>query len=113
MTRLIVRGLAPGTQYFAQVREINQVTQSEWSYRLEFSTEEDTSIPSLPTSLSWSSAGRSFIGTWVAPTTTTDSQPLYNFDKFQVRITHVATSSSVIYDTKATRLDFTYEMNEA
>lgn len=111
MSKLLLRDLSPGSEYSIQLRSRNEDTTSNWSPMLEFTTEIDTREPNAPTSVTWTSAGRSFLATWVAPTTLTDGSIWNNFDHFEVRITY--SGNDVYYTTQSTRLDFTYEMNEA
>jgi hypothetical protein len=113
MTRILLRDLSPGTTYQIQLRSRYSGNVSDWSPIYTFNTNLDSVVPAVPTNVVWSSTGRSFLGTWNAPTADTNGVPLYNLGGYRIRVTHEATAKSVVYVINDIRFDFTYEMNEA
>lgn len=62
--RLTLADLLPGTQYVVQVRADNGVAQSAWSPVFDLITDEDNTLPKIPTNVTWVVVGDAFYGEW-------------------------------------------------
>jgi hypothetical protein len=110
MAQILLRDLSPGTPYSIQVRAVNSEGVSEWSPLYLFTTVGDTLGPSPVTSLSWTTIGTAFSGTWTAPTTNSDASPLKDFRDYQVTLT--ANSITAVYYVTEPRFDLSFEQNK-
>lgn len=109
--RILLRDLTPGTNYGIQLRGTDGTAQGEWSRIFKITTAAKTLAPATPANFAWVVSGTSFTATWDAVTLNADSSPLKDLKTYRLSITDG--SSTVVYETTATRFDFTIEMNRA
>lgn len=111
MTRVLIRDLEPGRQYFVQAR-VTGDQDSQWSQLFDLETTSDVMPPAPPTSLTWVVEGTAFKAVWVGPSTNQDGSPLSDFKDFQVNLYSPAAPSAIAtYYTTAARFDFPFESN--
>lgn len=62
--KLTMADLLPGTLYVIQVRANDGTNLSEWSPAFDFTTMEDTTLPKVPTNVTWTVVGDAFYAEW-------------------------------------------------
>jgi hypothetical protein len=105
--RILLRDLTPGTNYGIQLRGTDGTAYSEWSKLFKITTAAKTLAPETPDNFNWQVSGSSFIATWDAVILNSNGSALKDLKTYRLTINDGI--KNVIYETTATRFDFTIE----
>lgn len=109
--RILLRDLAPGTNYGIQLRGTDGANYAEWSKIFKFTTATKTIAPATPANFTWTVQGRAFLATWDAVIYNSNGSALKDLKTYRLTVTDGV--KTVKYETTATRFELTYEMNKA
>lgn len=94
-TRKTITSLRPGSNYSIRVRAKNDVTVSDWSPKLDFTTTSDSVSPSTPQNLTWVVVGDAFHAEWDSVTTNTGGASIL-IVRYEVQLTPSVGSARVV-----------------
>jgi hypothetical protein len=102
--------LSPAARYVVRVRTIDNLgVPSSFSEAIELSIPGDSTVPNAPTGLTYDFVSSSLVISWTAPTTNTDSSPVNDLARYDVRL--VSGLVTKVYSTTDTTFSYTLAQN--